>query len=84
MASHKRFRKFFIPAFEAEGDSPADADANVVALMRKVVEAYEQGRRVVDEEGFSILYENDPGSGPGTIRPANLNSYGRDHDDDGD
>ncbi len=81
MASHAKFRKIFIPAFIGEGSSPSEADEDMINVMREVVQAYDRGHRVGDNLKFKILYEDDPGSGPGVIRPANLNIYERGHDD---
>lgn len=82
MASHddhetsdEHFKKRFVGAFTGEGRTPELADADMVALMEKVVKAYKKGQRVVDEVNFAILYEDDPGGGPGNIRVADLVDY---------
>lgn len=83
MSSHEStgFKKRAVYAFRGEGRTAELADADMVALMEKVVKAYKKGRRVVDEVNFAILYEDDPGGGPGNIRVADLVEYDRtDHD----
>lgn len=73
MASHKKFLKSLTVTYQGWGETPEEADADVLKVMDAANNAYQAGQRFISDK-FQIQNELDPGGGggPGYLRPSDV------------
>lgn len=82
MANHAKFLKSLTVTYQGWGDTPEEADSDMLAVMNEANNMYQAGQRFISDK-FQIQNELDPGGGggPGYLRPSDVYLPKRGDDD---